>query len=296
MIVDATRRLPASLAPSQVTQVERTLVAKARTTDPVDLRRAARRALEVVERDRARVDAHEDALLRDEEAAALAKTRFWVRDNGDGTMTGGFTVPRLAGSILSKTIQQLASPRRSRRGATTAQAGPVGGTIDWAHRHGESFVELLEHLPTDRLHGKVAATVLVTVEHAKLVDAVGAADLDVGEQLSAGEARRVACGAGILPAVLGGASQVLDLGRSQRFFTEAQRVAGALHHQTCAADGCDRPYSWCELHHREPWHRGGSTDQANLVPLCGFHHRRIHDPGYHHRARPGGGITFHRRT
>ena len=114
--------------------------------------------------------------------------------------------------------------------------------------------------------------------------------------ISAAEARRLACAAGLIPAVLGGASQLLDLGRSQRFFTEAQRVAGALRHQACAADGCDTPYAWCEAHHRTPWHTGGRTDLRDLVPLCGFHHRRIHDPAYHHRYRPDGAITFTRRT
>ncbi len=96
--------------------------------------------------------------------------------------------------------------------------------------------------------------------------------------------------------MLGGASQILDLGRTQRFFTQAQRLAGALGHQTCAADGCETPYAWAELHHRHGWAQGGRTDQRDLVPLCGFHHQRIHDPKYHHRYRPDGAITFTRRT
>ena len=113
---------------------------------------------------------------------------------------------------------------------------------------------------------------------------------------AAADARRLACGAGLVPAVTGGASQPLDLGRGKRLFTETQRVALALRHSTCSADGCDRPYAWCELHHHDPWSHGGTTELANAVPLCGFHHRRIHDPRYHHRRTPGGALTFHRRT
>src|SRR5699024_4678175 len=96
---------------------------------------------------------------------------------------------------------------------------------DWAHRYGAAFVELIEHLPTETLSGKVAATVVVTVEHDRLKESLGAAHLDTGHDLSAGEARRLACNAGVLPAVLGGRSVPLDLGRQERFFTEAQRVA-----------------------------------------------------------------------
>jgi hypothetical protein len=56
--------------------------------------------LEAVEEDQARVDAHHDSLLRDEEALARAKTRLTMHDNRDGTVSGHFTVPTLAGAIL----------------------------------------------------------------------------------------------------------------------------------------------------------------------------------------------------
>ena len=136
---------------------------------------------------------------------------------------------------------------------------------------------------------------MVTVDHEQLVDDLRSARLDTGDEISASEARRLACDAGILPAILDGASQPLDLGRSQRFFTEAQRVALATRHTTCAADSCDRPFAWCELHHREPWSHGGTTNLADAEPLCGFHHQRIHDPAYHHTRAPDGSITFHHR-
>lgn len=96
--------------------------------------------------------------------------------------------------------------------------------------------------------------------------------------------------------MLGGASLDLDLGRTRRLFSEAQRTALGLAHQTCAADGCERPFAWCELHHREPWSSGGRTDLKDAVPLCHFHHQRIHDSGFNHRFLPDGGIRFSRRT
>ena len=103
---------------------------------------------------------------------------------------------------------------------------------------------------------------VVTIDHTVLAGALKAAHLDTDQALSAGEARRLACTAGILPAVLGSKSVALDLGRENRLFSEAQRVAKGLEHTTCAATGCERPYAWCELHHRRPWARGGRTDLA----------------------------------
>ena len=288
VIADALRKLPSGLTHDQVKAVEARLVEKAKKFDPQQLRRIARRALEAVERDQEKVDAHEDGLLRDEEAAALAKTRLTLHENGDGTTTGHFTVPTLAGSILRKVLDAMTAPRRAR--------GQRWSERDPAHDRGLAFVEILEHLPTDRLHTKTAATVVVTLDHDTLTGQLKAAGLDTDDLVSSSEARRLACTAGILPAVLGGQSQPLDLGRTKRLFTEAQRVALGLTHTTCAADGCKRPYAWCELHHLIPWQREGRTDVANALPFCGFHHRRIHDHGYLHRRQPDGSIRFHQRT
>jgi len=176
--------------------------------------------------------------------------------------------------------------------------------IDWAHRRGRALTELIEHLDTERLTGKVAATVIITMTMEQAVGAaqaalvqqsvreatgtlvemtpsVGAASTDTGTLLSASAARRIACQAGILPAVLGGPGQILDLGRHHRFFSDPQRTALSVVYDTCAAEVCDRPFAWSELHHQHPWSKGGPTDLDLAIPLCGYHHRLIHDP--HHR-------------
>ncbi len=245
-------RLPEGLSADERARVEAALVARARRLDPVRLRRAARRALEAAERSAAAVAEHEDTELRGEEARAEARVRLTMHDNRDGTVSGHFTVPSLAGAILKKVVQQIASPRRDRgergdlgergergderdRGDERNRAagggrgggehGPSGSVqpFDWAHRYGQAFVEVLEHLPTDRLPGRSAANVVVTVELEALRAGLGVAHLDTGHDLSAAQARRLACSAGIIPAVLGGASVPLDLGRTTRFFSGRQR-------------------------------------------------------------------------
>lgn len=326
VIATAAGQLPATLSQAERAGIESALVERAKVVDPGALRRAARRALAVAGRTQAEVDAHEDQVVRAEEDRALERARLTWRDNRDGTMSGHFTVPTLAGQMLVKVIQQLASPRRfAQRAAQQAQhaaqaAGAQGqsqipGTTrervweafrtdpdPWAHRYGSAFVEVLEQLPTDRLTGKVNATVLVTLQADTLRDQARAvaSTTDTGAVLSAGTARRLACTAGLVPMVLGGPSHPLDLGRTARFFTEHQRTALAARYDTCAAHGCDRPYAWTELHHRHPWSRGGPTDLDHAVPLCGHHHRLIHHADYRHRidTNPQGAktVTFHRTT
>lgn len=138
-----------------------------------------------------------------------------LHDNGDGTTCGHFTVPTLAASILRKIVEQMTALRRRQAtgaideapGAEAGQAptcrpaaghagrdGLVDGpalSADWAHARGLAFLALLEHLPTDQVHGKVAATVLVTLDHDKLKAGLGAAGVDTGIEISAAEARRL---------------------------------------------------------------------------------------------------------
>ncbi|PRY54892.1 uncharacterized protein DUF222 [Knoellia remsis] len=280
IIASTTKRLPDELTPEQRAKVESVLVDTASRVDPTKLRRAAKRALRIAELDADAARRHAGTEQIAEEDRALARTRLTLHDNLDGTVTGHFTVPAFAGQVLRKAIQQLTSPRRGRGAPETPAADTE---VDWAHKAGLAFVDVLEHLPTDKLNGKVAATIVVTLDHEALTDELGMATLDTGDDLSAGQVRRLACNAGIVPAVLGGSSLPLDLGRTQRFFTEAQRVALATTYDTCAADGCDRPYAWSELHHEDPWAAGGCegpTDLHLAVPLCGHHHRRVHDGKY----------------
>jgi hypothetical protein len=159
---------------------------------------------------------------------------------------------------------------------------------------GAAFVELVEHLPTDG-HAGVGATVMVYLACEHLLDGLDSARLDTGVAASAGQARRLACNAGIVPAVLGGESEVLDQGRKKRLHTPAQRRALSLRYDSCAAEGCERPFAWCEIHHPHAWSKGGRTSLENAVPLCGHHHRRAHDERYSMRILLTGEARFHWR-
>ncbi len=104
--------------------------------------------------------------------------------------------------------------------------------------------------------------------------------------MPAGAARRIACDAAILPMVLGGASQVLDVGRAQRLFTPAQRRALTERDRGCAWPGCDRPPGWTQAHHVVSWLDGGPTDLDNGVLLCLFHHQQAHQSEWTIRLGP----------
>jgi hypothetical protein len=129
--------------------------------------------------------------------------------------------------------------------------------------------------------------VTVTVGLATLLGACGGtARLGDGTPLSAGAARRLACDADVIPAVLGSRSEILDLGRAARLVSAAQRRALVLRDGSCRFPGCDRPPQWTDAHHVVHWADGGRTDQDNLVLLCRWHHTAVHEGGWRIRFEP----------
>ena len=91
-------------------------------------------------------------------------------------------------------------------------------------------------------------------------------------------------------------SEVLDLGRTRRLHTAAQRKAIRLQHPHCQTDGCTVPAAWCETPHPHPWSTGGTTDLDNAALLCSHQHHRSHDTRYLTNRLPNGDYRFHRRT
>jgi hypothetical protein len=234
--------------------------------------------------------------LVDEERRAEIETYLEMHDNGDGTYSGRFTVPELQGQMLRAALERLSSPRHlsvNRTGAPVQDASVPGMNI--YESLGLAFCELVEHLPTTGFGPNAMCTIVhLPLEH--LLDGLGSARLDTGTRISPGEARRLCCSSGLVPAVLGTASEPLDLGRMARLHTGAQRRAYSVLHESCATEGCDRPFAWCEIHHPTWWSRGGRTDLDNGVPLCGFHHRRAHDERFDLRRLARGEVRFRRRT
>ena len=168
-------------------------------------------------------------------------------------------------------------------------------------RHGIALTQLIETYPAEKLPktGGCSATVVVTMTLEQLLadlDHAGVCTLDTGGRITAAEARRLACTAGIIPVVLGGKSQVLDVGRKRRLHTESMRLAMGVRDGGCTAQGCETPPGLCHAHHDRPWSAGGPTNVDTGRLLCPHHHRRVHDPKYETRHLPGGKVTFHRRT
>ncbi|ABL80977.1 HNH endonuclease signature motif containing protein [Nocardioides sp. JS614] len=291
VIMTAVDALPDDVDPVLVEEAEHHLIGQAAHFDAHALRRLGKGLLHVIDPDAA--DAHYARLLEAEERAATQTTRLTLTDHGDGTTRLRGTLPTAQAQTLKKQLLAFAAPKHR-----AAVEGSVGERLPGPERLGRALCEWIERYPTHRLPdaGGLTATVVVTIPVETLLGGLEPGVLDTGTTISPGQARRLACEAQIIPMILDGNSQPLDLGRRRRFHTKAQRLAIAHRDQTCTADGCDWPPGLCHIHHNNPWAAGGPTSVKDGRLLCPKHHTRAHDPHYTTTTLPGGKVAFTRRT
>ncbi len=290
MIVRAVDALPEEAEAWVAPKAQQWLLDQANHHDAKTLRVLGKRILEVI--DPAAADAHEARLLEQEEQAADAAAMFRMHDDGHGRCHGKFTISSRHAAMLKKALLAKAAPKH--QAAVNGQAPEPG--VPTAHKMGLAFQEYIETYPADALPkaGGVNATVVVTMTLEALLGGLKAAQLDTGEKITAAEARRMACRAGVIPAVLDGKSKVLDLGRKRRFHTSSQRIVATIEQGGCTAEGCDWPPGMCHLHHPQPWSQGGGTNRDGRL-LCPRHHTLAHDVRYETTVQPTGKVRFHRR-
>lgn len=257
LIANATADLPEAANDSAST--ESILLEASRGCDPATLRRVTTHLSYVLDPDGSRRrDAH--SLDRGTLFVSPVLNRFAV--NGDLNGEDGATV--------------LA--------ALAPLAAPVpGDQRTAAERRADALVELARRaldggeLPET---GGVRPHVTVTVDLPTLIGDPGSAQLAWAGPVSGETARRLACDAGVTRVITAGPSELLDVGRATRVVPAAIRRALVIRDRGCRFPGCDRPPEWTDAHHLRHWADGGPTCLANLILLCRFHHRLLHEGGW----------------
>ena len=149
-------------------------------------------------------------------------------------------------------------------------------------------------------------SLIVAISLEALMTGIGSADIQGHGPITAGAARRLACEYGIIPAVLGTESQILDLGVPNRLATPKQRFNIALRDGGCLFPGCDLP--------AVPLRRAPPTALASTAArppnttstrFCTFHHHQVHEGGWTYKIidadtlefyPPGGGPPITQQT
>ena len=114
-----------------------------------------------------------------------------------------------------------------------------------------------------------------------------AGGIHVGKQA----VRRFACDAGLVELRHAADGEVLDAGRRTRTIpTALRRALQSRDRSQCQFPGCSSRH--CDAHHVIHWADGGETHLSNLVSVCRFHHRAVHEEGFQVVADGAGGFQF----
>jgi Domain of unknown function (DUF222)/HNH endonuclease len=124
------------------------------------------------------------------------------------------------------------------------------------------------------------ATVVVHVDAETLGSGHGGAEIEGGGVVGAETARRLACDGRIEFAFHDCCGRTVGLDRAAR--TPSAWLVRQLRHRDrgCTFPGCDARW-FLHAHHIWHWGRGGPTDLDNLVLVCTFHHKLLHEYGWH---------------
>ncbi len=281
VVVESVDGLPSVLGDAKRREAEAYLVEQASMHDVPTLRKMARYLVEVIDPEGA--DEVLAKQLAEEEERAARKTFLSMRDDGKGTVHGRFAVPGYVADMLRVALMAISSPRRP--GALEREAPDESGAVTEVPNDvlmGQALCEYVERFPTEALPttGGINAAVLVMMELDTLLGGLAPATLDTGRKITGDTARRLASQCGVIPATFDSEGVLLDLGRTVRLHTKAQRIALRARHRTCTVEGCGVPAAYCHAHHKVPWAHGGRTSVKDGTLLCPSHHRHAHRPGY----------------
>jgi hypothetical protein len=123
-------------------------------------------------------------------------------------------------------------------------------------------------------------------------DQPGQSVLEDGIRVAAETSRRLACDAAKVVMTHGPDGSILDVGRKTRAIPPALRRALTHRDRSCRFPGCGLKF--CDAHHIEHWSQGGKTKLDNLLLLCRFHHRVVHEGGIRVEMLPDGEPRFSR--
>jgi hypothetical protein len=151
----------------------------------------------------------------------------------------------------------------------------------------ESFLarEVLESPGTDR-HEIVVHVAAETLRSR----AAGCCEIEHGPSIAAETARRLACDASVV-ALIESDGEPLSVGRKTRSISAPLRRLLKARDKGCRFPGCCNA-RYLDAHHIQHWANGGETKPANLVSLCRFHHRAVHEGGFGVQILDDGALRF----
>jgi hypothetical protein len=178
--------------------------------------------------------------------------------------------------VSAATPEELEDPVAARRADALERVADAFLTGNTSHRTGGDRYQVQVHTDIDTLKENGDGPV---------------AELECGHHISAETSRRMACDCSVLHLAKNSEGEVLNVGRKTRSIPPAIRRALKARDGACRFPGCTCT-RFTDAHHVKHWADGGETKLSNLVTLCHFHHRLVHEGGFGVQAGMDGDFQF----
>lgn len=228
------------------------------------------------------------------EASQQASRTLSYHYDEDGSLMLKARIPALGGALVVKALEAaMAQLPDTEVVVETSETWP----LSHAARRADALVRMAES--SLKRNGRGADTkteeryqVVVHVDAETLcADAPGRSHVEHGPTLPAETIRRIGCDASLVAVLEDQEGKVLNVGRKTRSIPPAIRRALASRDPGCQFPGCTFT-RFLDAHHIKHWALGGETKLGNLVTLCRWHHRLVHEGEIEVGPRSEGGWRF----
>ena len=219
----------------------------------------------------------------------------------DGSLIVKARLPAEGGALLMKALEAAVE-------SVSAPDVPAGTSVvnhfadEWGDqppslpaRRADALAVLAESFlkrGAETLSGGERHQIVVHVDADTLRDSVaGQCEIEDGPSLPAETVRRLGCDCSVVMMVENTQGEPLDVGRKTRSIPPALRRALKFRDRGCRFPGCTHT-RYVDAHHVQHWAQGGETKPSNLVSLCSFHHRKVHEGGILVQALDDGAFRF----
>lgn len=233
------------------------------------------------------------ALSREECQVASRELHWWFDE--DGSVLFKVRLPAVSGALMIKALEAARDQIYKQDVSAETSEASLSPLPNFAMQRADALALVAESylndgVPADRNTDRYQ--VIVHVDSQTLAsDGEGRCEIEDGSPIAAETARRIACDASRIVVTENEKGEPLDIGRKTRTIPPAMRRALTLRDRGCQFPGCTHS-RFLDAHHVQHWAAGGETALSNLVMLCRFHHRTVHEGGIRISRSNQGALIF----
>jgi hypothetical protein len=210
----------------------------------------------------------------------------------DGSLMVKARLPALAGALL---LQALEAAMQSLPDTEISTLVVAERALSYPARRADALAAVAESYLAARDSASSSADryrVVVHVDEQTLREhSAGRCEIEGGPSIPVETVRRLSCDASLLRVLENAHGEPLDVGRKTRSIPPAIRRALNTRDAGCRFPGCTHQ-RYLDAHHIEHWADGGETKLANLLTLCRWHHRLVHEGDVRIDTLPDGTWRF----